>query len=577
MGAYDERPWRWLYQPGKHTENVPEQADMLSAWRAGAGGMGHGYKPLCYYFDTPVKAVEIDGDSDALAAALTGLGLRRGDRIALYLQNMPQFIVGLLAAWKLGATVVPVNPMLKERELRYVLKDSGAKAIISLQDLWNSVAAKVIDDTDITIAITTSPLDYLGAPGVSGPINPIRPLTGQGLPPLLAGTERVPTPGAADLRELVISSSGARPAPVTLEPDDVAVLSYTSGTTGEPKGAINTHRNVAFNAATYRDWIGITPDDTILAGAPLFHITGLIGHAALAMLTQAPLILGYRFEPATMIGLAERHRATFTVMAITAFTALMNDPALKDADLSSLTKVYSGGAPIAPSIVERFQREAGPYIHNIYGLTETTSPCHAVPFGRRAPVDEASGALSIGVPVFNTVSRVVDDNGGELPPGETGEITVRGPMVVPGYWNRPDATTASLPGGELRTGDVGFMDESGWFYLVDRKKDMIVASGYKVWPREVEDTLLRHPAVREAAVIGVPDEYRGETVWAYVSLRPGASADEEELIAFCREELAAYKYPRHVEIIDDLPKTPTGKLLRRELREIRQRAAEHNQ
>jgi long-chain acyl-CoA synthetase len=179
--------------------------------------------------------------------------------------------------------------------------------------------------------------------------------------------------------------------------------------------------------------------------------------------------------------------------------------------------------------------------------------------------------------VFNTVSRVVDDSGGELPPGETGEITVRGPMVVPGYWNRPEATAASLPGGELRTGDVGFMDESGWFYLVDRKKDMIVASGYKVWPREVEDTLLRHPAVREAAVIGVPDEYRGETVWAYVSLRPGASADEEELIAFCREELAAYKYPRHVEIIDDLPKTPTGKLLRRELREIRQRAAEHNQ
>jgi long-chain acyl-CoA synthetase len=217
--------------------------------------------------------------------------------------------------------------------------------------------------------------------------------------------------------------------------------------------------------------------------------------------------------------------------------------------------------------VERFQREAGPYIHNIYGLTETTSPCHAVPFGRRAPVDEASGALSIGVPVFNTLSRVVDESGQELPPGETGEITVRGPMVVAGYWNRPEATAASLPGGELRTGDVGFMDESGWFYLVDRKKDMIVASGYKVWPREVEDTLLRHPAVREAAVIGVPDEYRGETVHAYVSLRPGASADSDELIAFCRDELAAYKYPRRIEIVGDLPKTPTGKLLRRELRQ----------
>jgi len=218
-------------------------------------------------------------------------------------------------------------------------------------------------------------------------------------------------------------------------------------------------------------------------------------------------------------------------------------------------------------MVERFEREVGPYIHNVYGLTETTSPSHAVPFGRRAPVDPTSGALSVGVPVFNTVVRILDDAGNELPPGEVGEIATSGPMVVPGYWNRPDATERTLPGGELRTGDVGFMDSDGWFYLVDRKKDMIVASGYKVWPREVEDTLVRHPAVREAAVIGVPDAYRGETVWAYVSLRPGISATPEELTEFCRAELAAYKYPRHIEVLPDLPKTPTGKLLRRELRQ----------
>jgi len=182
-------------------------------------------------------------------------------------------------------------------------------------------------------------------------------------------------------------------------------------------------------------------------------------------------------------------------------------------------------------------------------------------------VDQASGALSVGVPVFNTVVRILGDDGRELPPGEAGEIATSGPMVVPGYWNRPDATERTLPGGELRTGDVGFMDRDGWFYLVDRKKDMIVASGYKVWPREVEDTLLRHPAVREAAVVGVPDAYRGETVWAYVSLRPGATAAPAELIEFCRAELAAYKYPRRVEVLADLPKTPTAKLLRRELRE----------
>jgi len=529
-------------------------------WRAGAGSGAAGAadagsgadRPFLYYFDAPITAATVDSESDALAAALAGRGLGRGDRIALYLQNMPQFVIGLLAAWKLGATAVPVNPMLKERELRYVLSDSGARAIISLQDLWNEVAAKAAAGTDVEVAITTSPLDYLG---------------GQEVPPPLAGIGRALTPGALDLAELLREHAGARPASVTLGPDEVALLTYTSGTTGEPKGAMNTHGNVTFNATVYRDWIGLTSDDVVLAGAPLFHITGLIGHVAVAMLVPMPLVLGYRFEPATIGRLAERHRCTFTPMAITAFTALLNDPAIRQCDLSSLAKVYSGGAPIAPSIVERFEREVGPYIHNIYGLTETTSPSHAVPFGRRAPVDPGSGALSIGVPVFNTVARIIDDDGREVPPGGIGEIAIRGPMVVPGYWRKPEATQRALPDAELRTGDVGCMDPDGWFYLVDRKKDMIVASGFKVWPREVEDTLLRHPAVREAAVIGVSDEYRGETVWAYVSLRAGESATPEELIAFCRQELAAYKYPRRVEVLDDLPKTPTGKLLRRELRD----------
>jgi long-chain acyl-CoA synthetase len=547
---YHDRPWRRLYPPGKPDDITPTHADALSMWRASASTGAD--RPFLYYFDAMVPAATVEAESDALAVALAARGLTRGDRVALYLQNVPQFPISLLAAWKLGAIAVPVNPMLKERELRYVLHDCGARAIISLQNLWNTVAAAAVKGTAVEIAITTSPLDYLG---------------GQEVPRILDGIGRVATPGAADLAGLLRGHAGARAVPVTPGPDDVAVLTYTSGTTGEPKGAMNTHRNVAFNACVYRDWIGLTPDDVVLAGAPLFHITGLIGHLAVAMLVPMPMVLGYRFEPATISRLAERHRCTFTIMAITAFTALANDPAIRERDLSSLTKVYSGGAPIAPSIVDRFEREVGPYIHNIYGLTETTSPSHAVPFGRRAPVDPASGALSVGVPVFNTAVRIVDDSGNELPPGEIGEISTSGPMVVPGYWNRPEPTARTFPGGELRTGDVGFMDADGWFYLVDRKKDMIVASGYKVWPREVEDTLLRHPSVREAAVIGVPDAYRGETVWAYVSLRPGASAAPDELIGFCREQLAAYKYPRRVEVLPELPKNPAGKLLRRELRE----------
>jgi long-chain acyl-CoA synthetase len=554
VSGYTDKPWLGLYQPGASADISPACGNALAMWRAGAGAPEAAGRPFLYYFDAPVAGAAVDADSDALACGLAAAGVSRGDRVALYLQNVPQFVIGLLAAWKLGAIAVPVNPMLKERELRFVLADSGAKAIISLEDLWNAAGARAAEGTGLTVAVTTSPLDYLGDQE-SAPPGP------------LAGVTRQATPGAAAYRDLLRAHQGQRPAPVELGPDDIALLTYTSCTTGEPKGAMNSHGNVVFTACAFRDWVGLTTDDVVLGGAPLFHITGLIAHIAVGMLVPIPITLGYRFEAAAIIRMAEKYRCTFTVMAITAYTALANDPAIAGADLSSLTKAYSGGAPIAPSIVERFEREVGPYIHTVYGLTETTSPCHAVPYGRRSPVDPVSGALSIGVPVFNTVARIVDDAGRELPPGEAGEIAVRGPMVVPGYWNRPDATEQTLPDGELRTGDIGFMDRDGWFYLVDRKKDMIVAAGFKVWPREVEDTLVRHPAVREAAVIGVPDPYRGETVWAYVSLRPGASATPEELIQFCRAEMAAYKYPRRVEILPDLPKTVTGKLLRRELRD----------
>jgi long-chain acyl-CoA synthetase len=222
---------------------------------------------------------------------------------------------------------------------------------------------------------------------------------------------------------------------------------------------------------------------------------------------------------------------------------------------------------VAPATVERWERLTGSYIHNFYGLTETTSPSHAVPLGRRAPVDPDSGALSVGLPLPSTEVRIVDlETGERLPPGEIGELWTRGPQVVPGYWQRPDATAESFTEGFLHTGDVGKMDAEGWFYIVDRAKDMINASGYKVWPREVEDVLYQHPAVREAAVVGVPDPYRGETVKAYISLRPGADTDPGELAMYCKERLAAYKYPRQVEILPDLPKTASGKILRRELR-----------
>jgi long-chain acyl-CoA synthetase len=551
MSTTADRPWLALYDEGTPAEIEREYDSALDMFAASARRAPD--RTAIRYFDSALTWSEVDRLSDALAVGLAGLGVRPGDRVGVYLQNVPQFVIAMVAAWKAGAIMVSINPMYKRRELAEILNDSGATALVALDSLYRDVAADVVPDTGVAAVVTTSPLDLL-APEEAAAI------------PLLAGVERARHEGTHDLLELARAHDGETPAPVALGPDDVAFLTYTSGTTGPPKGAMNTHGNVVFNAQSYRDWMRLDEDDSVFGAAPLFHITGLIGHVAVAMLVPMPLLLFYRFDPGVALDIAERHRPTFTIAAITAFIAMLHHPSAADRDISSLVKLYSGGAPIPAAAVEAFEATFGLYIRNGYGLTETTSPSHVVPLDRRAPVDESSGALSVGVPLFNTVVRIVGEDGEELPPGEIGEFVTSGPQVVPGYWEKPEETENALPGGALRTGDVGFMDPEGWFYLVDRKKDQINASGYKVWPREVEDVLYGHEAVREAAVVGVPDEYRGETVKAFVSLKEGRSADADELIAFCRERMAAYKYPRQVEILDEIPKTATGKILRRELR-----------
>jgi long-chain acyl-CoA synthetase len=548
MSIYDEKPWLSRYDPDQPAEISLEFTDALSMFLASARRNPDG--DAIRYFGGRITARELDELSDAFAVALIDLGVQAGDRVALYLQNVPQFVIAMLATWKVGGIAVPVNPMNRARELDAVLRDSGTTVLVCLQALYRDVAAQVAADAGVAAVVTTSELEYRARDDQR----------------VFAGIVPVGTPGAVDMTSLIDRFRGQAPSPVTLGPDDTAFLTYTSGTTGPPKGAMNSHGNVVFNSQVYRQWCGLGPDDAVLGVAPLFHITGLIAHVTLSLLLGAPLVLAYRFEPSVMLETIRDERPTFTIGSITVFIALMNAPNADRDALASLTKTWSGGAPIPPSSVKAFQAQFGQYIHNAYGLTETTSPSHLVPFDAVAPVDDTTGALSVGVPVFNTVVRVVGDDGQELPPGEVGEIVTTGPMVVPGYWNKPEETAHALPGGALHTGDVGYMDQAGWFYLVDRKKDQINAGGYKVWPREVEDVLYQHEAVREAAVVGVPDAYRGETVKAYVSLRPGRTATAEELIAFCREQMAAYKYPRQVEFLDELPKTTSGKLLRRELR-----------
>lgn len=550
---YENRPWLKHYPDYIPPELTPAFASGLEMFLATAQAMPE--QAALHYFAQTMSYGDLDHMSTALAAALKEHGIGRGDRVALYLQNIPQFLIGVYAIWKAGGIVVLCNPMFKQKELEYHLKDSGAKGLICLESLYEAVARATIGTTQVQFVITTNERDYAGQ-GENSPI--------------LASSKKQRFAETLDMLELLSAFAGAPLEPATFTPADIAFLAYTSGTTGLPKGAMNTHANVVCNATFYRDWIQLGKGDVVIGVAPFFHITGLIAHIAVAALAGIPIITFYRFDPAEMLRLTERWHGTFTVASITVFIALMNHPDIKTRNLSSMKKLFSGGAPVSPAVVENFQAITGTYIHNIYGLTETTSPSHATPLGGRAPVDSDSGALAVGLPIPNTICKIVDvATGAELPVGEIGELITKGPQVVAGYWQKPEETANAIRDGYLYTGDVAKMDDEGWFYIVDRKKDMIIVSGYKVWPRDVEDVLYQHPAVREAAVIGVPDQYRGETVKAYVSLKTGFAntITPQELVEFCKERMANYKYPRQVEILDELPKTTTGKYLRRELRD----------
>ena len=545
---YGSKPWLARYAAGQPSSITVEFDSALDMFRAAVARNPDG--EIIRYFDGRITLGELDRLTDAFAAGILDAGFAAGDRLAVYLQNVPQFVIAQIGTWKAGGIAVSINPMNKERELAELLTDSGATVLVAMQSLYRDVAATVVPNTQVHTVITSSEQEYQT----------------RNDPRVFSGVERIDCSGTTDLADMLERFAGRTPPPVTLGADDIAFLTYTSGTTGPPKGAMTTHHNVVFNAQTYRDWVGIDDTDVVLGVAPLFHITGLIGHIAISVLVGVPLILMYRLDPNVTIETIRDDRATFTVGSITVFIALMNASSADRESLATLTKICSGGAPIPPSTVTAFKEAFGTYIHNIYGLTETTSPSHCTPMGTEGPVDPASGALSVGVPTYDTVVQIVDDEGNDLPVGEIGELVTTGPQVVAGYWNKPAESEKALPGGSLHTGDVGYMDDQGWFYIVDRKKDQINAGGYKVWPREVEDVLYEHEAVREAAVVGVPDEYRGESVKAFVSLRPGKTVSEADLIAFTKERMAAYKYPRQIEFLDEVPKTVTGKVLRRELR-----------
>jgi long-chain acyl-CoA synthetase len=551
--VYESKPWL-----GRYADHVPKELplperSMVDLFEESVKRIPE--RDAVRYFDESISYGELNDLANRFATLLAARGVEKGDRVAIYTQNNPQFLVAQYGSWKRGAVVVPINPMLKEKELDYHLNDSGANTLVCLESRYETVARAVVPGTAVEHVFTTSELDFLP--------------DGAGKTGILAGVERRRFKETDDLLETLRETEPDPEARARVSPEDMAYIVYTSGTTGKPKGAIETHSNVAFNAEVYRTWMRIGDEDSIYGVAPLFHITGLIGHTALAGIAGVSLILFHRFDVEEALRLIEKWRPTMTIGSITVFIALMNAPDSGGRDLSSLKKCYSGGAPIAPSIANQFEEKFGIYIHNAYGLTESNSPTHFVPLGGRAPVDEGSGALSIGVPVPNCEARLVsvEDPSEEVPAGESGEFAAKGPMIFSSYWNKPAETEDAFQDGYFLTGDVAVMDKDGWFYIVDRKKDMINVSGYKVWPREVEDTLYTHPQIKEAAVVGVPDDYRGETVKAFVALKDGDGVAEEDLVSYCKERLADYKYPREIEFMDELPKTATGKFLRRELRD----------
>ncbi|KIZ17745.1 AMP-binding protein [Streptomyces natalensis] len=550
MISYQDKPWLAQLSEAQRAPVQPPPSP-LHAFRAAVRRTPD--RTALAYFDARLSYAETDALSDALAAHLTARGFTRGDRAAVMLQNTPHFVLAVLGVWKAGGVVVPVNPMYKAGEMRHILGDAEVTAVICADHTWDAfLRATAAATPSVRIALTAHEAGLQTR-------NDAR---------VLRDGNPGPCEGADDLLAVARTAKHLRavPADPDLTADDLALISYTSGTSGTPKGATNTHGNISYNAERQRTGLGLPDGATYFALAPLFHITGMVCELAACIAGAGTLALAYRFEAGVVLDAFREHRPAFTVGPSTAYMALMAHPEVSRDHFASFHTLSSGGAPLPPALVETFHTALGPYLHNGYGLTECTAPCATVPPGRRAPVDKVSGTLAVGVPGPDTVVRILDEHGAEVPFGEQGEIAVRGPQVVPGYWRRPDATAAAIPDGELRTGDIGFMDTDGWLYVVDRKKDMINASGFKVWPREVEDVLYTHPAVREAAVVGVPDAYRGESVKAYVSLRPGTAAEPADLAAYCKERLAAYKYPRVVEILPELPKTTSGKILRRELR-----------
>jgi long-chain acyl-CoA synthetase len=487
------------------------------------------------------------------ASALKSIGVNPGDRVALLLPNLVQTVVGMYAAFRVGAVAVPNNPLYTDRELEHQLSDSGSRVILCMDTLVPRMM-KLRDRTGIGAIVSCHIRDYL-------------PFPLKQLFPYVKKDLHLKTPRGQDLYEFteLLNSHQPMTGNYPSNMDDTAVLIYTGGTTGVSKGVELTHSNLTSNCQQARAWCPnfIDGQEVVLACLPFFHSYGLTAAMNMAIFCGWSSVLIPKPEARAILEAVAKNKVTFIPGVPTLFNAMINHPEIRKFSLNSVKECLSGAAPLALETIRGFQDLTGILISEAYGLTET-SPCtHAIPFGGKVKPG------CIGLPIPNTEAKLVDveDPSREIIAfGEPGELCVKGPQIMKGYHNRPDETALVLKDGWLFTGDIATVDEEGYFTIVDRKKDMIISGGFNIYPRDVDEVLFSHPKILEACAVGVPDSHSGERVKAFVVLKPGESATEQEIIDFCRERLTAYKVPKYVEFMDELPKSAIGKILRKDLR-----------
>jgi long-chain acyl-CoA synthetase len=532
-----EKPWLEVYERGNvEPESRIFEGSLYELFRQAAEE--HRGRNALSFYGTTFEFGRLQALVEKMAASLSSSGVSKGDRVALMLPNCPQYVISFFATVRLGAIVTQINPMYVEREIEHILNDSGAETIVAYAAVYERVKT-VLPDSNLKTVIV---VDFGDEP--------------EGL-----------DPGHHTFGNFL--SADADPAPdVEIDPaEDVAALQYTGGTTGVSKGAMLTHRNLVANVQQAIDVFVRNPDQftgrRCVGALPFFHIYGLTCVMLFGIRLGTEQILLPRFEVAEALAVFENARPTMFSGVPTMYMALLaSGEDLRKHHLHDVMIFNSGGSALPVNLKRSFEERVGKPLFEGYGLSEASPVTHNNP-----PFLGEGREGSIGIPIPSTDARIVDVETGEteMPVGESGELIIKGPQVMKGYLNMPEETARTLKDGWLHTGDVAKMDEDGYFFIVDRKKDMIVASGYNVYPREVEEVLFEHPDVAEAVAIGVPDDYRGETVKAFVVKRSGATTTEEEILVFCKERLAPYKAPKAVEFRDDLPKSAVGKLLRRVL------------